>query len=238
MFSFGEKHPVLFEILLFVVSFLAAAAFTIAGDAFNLHPSLSSSVGRVIVGAALFVIYQRAFKGVNRPNNLVILLPALLFAAWNFFYNLRSGEKLGGLPFFVEAFITAIAPAIYEEVLFRGIFLYNLKKSGRRDPDCLWISALVFAAVHLTNIAGLGIAGVALQLVYSFVIGLVLAAVYLKNGRILQVVLVHFLIDFVDRIFVEQPSSASYVQLILFGLLLAAETFYAVKLTRSKKAAE
>jgi membrane protease YdiL (CAAX protease family) len=94
------------------------------------------------------------------------------------------------------------------------------------------ISALVFSAVHLTNIAGLDLVSLALQVIYSFVIGLVLAAVYLRNESLLQVIFTHFLTDFSNRIFIEQASSTTTLQLILFVLLLLAETVYAFQLIR------
>lgn len=71
---------------------------------------------------------------------------------------------------------------------------------------------------------------VAIQFGYSLVIGMVLAAVYLKNNSILQVIALHFLIDFTPRIFVEQAVSATTMHIVLFVILLAAEAAYAVKL--------
>lgn len=238
MYKFGEEHPVLFEIILFIAAFAAAAVFTILGNIFYLPPDLSTSIGRIIVGIALLLIYKRAFtfKGKGVFTNLVLVLPALLFPAWNIFYYLSSGMAIGGVPFFADGIITAMAPAIFEEVLFRGIFLYNLRKKGSSDLQCLLISAIIFAAVHLTNLAGLSPASVAVQTVYSFVVGLVFAAIYLKNGSLLQVVILHFLIDFTNRIFVEQPSHTSTLQFVIFGLLLAAEAIYAVRLTAGKPA--
>ena len=64
-------------------------------------------------------------------------------------------------------------------------------------------------------------------------VGLALAAVYLRNNSIGQVVLVHFLIDFTNRLYLEQATSASYVQLAIFAVLLIAEAAYAVRLTLS-----
>lgn len=242
MYKFGEKHPVIFEIILIIAAFAAASVFTVAGNIYNLHPDLSSSVGRVIVGVALLIIFKRAFAGTlglsRCSNGFLLVLPALLFPVWNIFYYLSSGIALGGANFFIEAAITAIAPAIFEEVLFRGIFIYNLKKKGSSDLQCLFITAVIFSAAHLTNLAGMAPASVALQTVYSFVIGLVFAAVYLRNGSLLQIIAIHFLIDFTTRIFMENPSHASYLQLSIFGLLLVAEAIYAVKLTVSKKTAE
>ena len=235
MYTFGEKHPVWFEIILVIAAFLAAALFTVAGNVFNVHPALSSSLGRVVIGAALMVIHKRAFQGGRPFANLPAVIPALLFAAWNLFYNLSSGMVFGGSVFFIEALITASAPAVFEEVLFRGILIYNLKQKGSSDLSCLFISAAFFAAMHLTNLVGLDVVSVALQMVYSFVVGMVFAAVYLRNHSILQVIVAHFLIDFTNSLFVEQASSASPLHLVLFGLLLAAEAIYAVWLTRAGK---
>ena len=38
MYQFGEKHPVIFEIILTILSFLAAAVFVAAGSILNIHP--------------------------------------------------------------------------------------------------------------------------------------------------------------------------------------------------------
>lgn len=231
MFEFGEKHPIGFEIILIIVSFLAAGVIVVACSLVYMHPDLASSVARIFVGIALLLIYRRAFKGENPFANLKIMIPLLLFPAWNFFYNLSSGMSFGGSYIWAEAAVTAIAPALFEEVIFRGIFIYNLKKKEYSDISCLFITAAVFAIVHLTNLAGQSFATVALQTVYSFVIGLALAAVYLKNRSIVQVIAVHFLIDFTNRIYLEQAGSATTVQLVIFAVLLAVEAAYAVKLT-------
>lgn len=235
MFQFGERHPVLFEIVLVIAAFLAAGFFSLVGAILNVHPALSSSVGRVLIGAALIVIYNRAFTRGRPFKNLPAVIPALLFAAWNLFYNFSSGMVFGGRNFVIEALVTASAPAIFEEVLFRGILIYNLKKKGTGALPCLFISAALFAAAHLTNLVGLDVVSVSVQMAYSFVVGMVFAAVYLKNNSILQVIVIHFLIDFTNSLFVEQPASSSAPQLIFFGVLLVAEAIYALWLTKAKK---
>ena len=234
MYEFGEKHPVGVEIILIIVSFLAAGAIVMVCSIVNIHPDLSSAVARIFVALVLFVIYRRAFTGQSVLTNPVIVIPSLLFAVWNVFYNLSSGMVFGGSVFFIEAAITAIAPALFEEVIFRGIFIYNLKKKGSSDLSCLFITAVMFAVVHLTNLVGQSFATVALQTGYSFVVGLALAAVYLRNNSIGQVVLVHFLIDFTNRLYLEQATSASYGQIAIFVVLLAAEAAYAVKLVSTE----
>ena len=234
MLRLGEKRPILFEILLVVLAFLAAAVFTAAGNVIDMHPDLSSSIGRIAVGILLIVLYHRAFRGENPLKNFIIVLPALLFAVWNLFYNLSSGAEFGGMSFYSEALVTAMAPAIFEEVLFRGIFIYNLKQSNCSDGKGLFITAIVFSAVHMTNLVGQDLASVALQLVYSFVIGMALAAIYLKNNSLIQVILVHFLIDFTNRIYINPATTTTTVQMIVFILLLIAETVYSLWLIFGK----
>ena len=71
MFQFGERHPVLFEIVLVIAAFLAAGFFSLVGAILNVPPALSSSVGRVLIGAALIVIYNRAFTRGRPFKNLI-----------------------------------------------------------------------------------------------------------------------------------------------------------------------
>ena len=96
MYEFGEKHPIGFEIILIIVSFLAAGVIVMACSIVNLHADLSSSIARIFVALVLLVIYRRAFTGQNPFTNPVILIPSLLFAVWNVFYNLSSGMVFGG----------------------------------------------------------------------------------------------------------------------------------------------
>ena len=230
MFEFAEKKPILFEIILIVISFIAVVIFTVFGNALYLSTELSTSIGRIIVGIALIFIYHRAFSNERPFKDPVIMLPSLLFAVWNVVYNLSSGAVSGGMSYYTEALVTALAPAIFEEVLFRGIFICNLKKSGKSDMVSLLISAAFFSALHLTNIVGSDPISVALQVGYSFVVGLALGAIYLRNNSIIQVIFVHFLIDFTNRIYLEPVVSSTVPQLILFGLLLVIEAVYAIRL--------
>ena len=140
MYEFGEKHPIAFELILIIVSFVAAGIIVAACSIVNMQTDLSTSIARVLVAMVLLLIYRRAFKGQNP--------------------------------------------------------------------------------------------------LASFVIGLVLAAVYLRNNSIVQVIAVHFLIDFTTRIYQEQATSAANVHLVVFAVLLAAEAAYALKLTLSGQLAK
>ena len=109
MYEFGEKHPIAFEFILIIVSFVAAGIIVAACSIVNMQTDLSTSIARVLVAMVLLLIYRRAFKGQNPLANPVIVIPSLLFAVWNIFYNLSSGLVFGGSTFFIEGAITAIA---------------------------------------------------------------------------------------------------------------------------------
>ena len=236
MFEFAKKHPIGFEIILIVVAFIIAGIFTAVGSILYLPSELSTSIGRIIVGIALILIYSRAFKdNASFTNGLVYTAAVLLIVFWNIFYNLSSGLPFGGASFFAEAAITAAAPAIFEEVIFRGIFIYNLKESGASDGKCLYVSALLFSLIHLTNIVGGDVASTLLQVVYSFVIGLFLGAVYLKNRNLLQVILCHFLIDFSNRIYDGQSTTANTMQMVVFAVVLILLAVYSLYLFKKKE---
>ena len=235
MYRFAEKHPVLFEMPVIIAGFLTAAVITVFGTSAGLDADLCACIGRYAAALFLYTLYRRAFRGPKPQDHPAYAVPALFFALWNIFYNVSYGIPLVSLNSFPEAVILAGAPAVFEEVIFRGIFLYNLKKKGHGDISAVLISAAVFAAVHLTNIVGNEALAVLIQAGYSFVIGMVFAAVYLKNGRISQVILAHFLTDLINHIFASSPASASTLHLIIFGILLASETVYALWLAGRKE---
>ena len=124
-----------------------------------------------------------------------------------------------------------MAPAIFEEVIYRGIFIYNMDKSDFNGFGCVFFSALFFALIHLTNLVGEDLASVGLQVVYAFAVGLVLAAIYVQNRRITQIIFLHFLIDFTNRIYVGKITTSTTLQIIIFAVLLVAEAVYGIVLS-------
>ena len=83
--------------------------------------------------------------------------------------------------FFLMIFAMAILPAIFEELLFRGVIFNGLK-----DYNKWWAifgSAILFSLMHL-NIE---------QTVYPFIVGAVLAFVMLKTNNIIYPMIIHFL---------------------------------------------
>ena len=89
-------------------------------------------------------------------------------------------EELAVSPIILIISVAIVAP-IYEEIIFRGIFLKGMAK--KMNPTvALVISALFFALVHLNIPQGIN----------AFLLGLVIGAIYLKTESIYLSIFAHF----------------------------------------------
>ena len=87
-----------------------------------------------------------------------------------------------GQSFWSMLFFAALAPAVCEEILFRGYFLSSLRKSVK-PVVAIAVSALSFGIYHLNLYQGC----------YAFLLGLVLAYAVYKTGSIFSSMLIHFI---------------------------------------------
>ena len=78
--------------------------------------------------------------------------------------------------------ILAVLPAIFEELIFRGMLLNGLRE-GMGDVSALFMSAFLFAIMH----------GSLQQLIYPFILGVVLGWIAMRTGSTFCSMLVHFL---------------------------------------------
>lgn len=96
---------------------------------------------------------------------------------------------LGSFDIWEAFFYTVVAAPIAEELIFRKGMISLLIPYG--DKTAILVSALFFALVH----------GNHYQLIYAFGLGCVLGYLYIKSGRLRDVIAVHALINFTGGIF-------------------------------------
>ena len=232
MKAISEKHPIIFEMILFVIGALLAVIVARALNIFGGNDELNISIARILIGIAFLAVFHRSFKFGNSFKGFIPMLPVLLLAIYKIPYHFISG---GGVPnaITVPVLLIGLAPAVFEEVLFRGIFIANLKKRFHTPTAIVLISAVVFSLVHLINIGGMSMISLVLQLIMALVSGIVLGAIYLYTGDLVSVIIAHFAIDVLGVIFYGGKTTPYYFYVIL-AVLWIFETVYGFLLMRKK----
>ena len=87
--------------------------------------------------------------------------------------------------FVLNVVILAVLPAIFEELIFRGIILNGIKEM--EETKAVFFSAFLFALFH----------GNASQTIYQFILGVVLAYVVVLTKNLLSAMVLHFTNNFV-----------------------------------------
>lgn len=106
----------------------------------------------------------------------------------------QIGDAISALettPARIAAVVVAVVLApVTEELIFRGVLLKALGSKGRRT--IMVVTALVFAAFHMLGLAPEALAAAALVVLPQlFLIGLILAWVTLKTGRLGPAIFLH-----------------------------------------------
>lgn len=234
MFKFAYRHPVIFEVILFIGGLILTVFFMIPVQAVTYASTeISSSLGRLAASLVLFLIFIRFFRPKRLFTGLPIMLPALLFALWNVFNCFVTGGGNVTAPD-PGILVMSLAPAVFEEIIFREISIHNLEKAGHTPRQTLILSAAVFALVHLTNAVGGAPLQSVVQAGYAFVVGLVFGAVYIVSGDLFAVILAHLAVDLSNHIF--PGGSVTPVPVIIaFLVLLSAQAAYAFFLIRGRE---
>ena len=238
MNSFSSKHPVIFGIILIVAAFVVTGVLRALTTAVGFSTEGGTVIGRIVVAAVLILLFHACFHWDKSFSGIALAWPVLIVVAWNIVYHLMEGAGFVAASAIPGAILAGLAPGLFEEVIFRGIIIDRLLASGKGVWYSLIVSALLFALVHLTNIVGMSLANVLVQVAYSLVIGLFLGAVYLASDDIAAVILAHASTDISNQIFATSPNVSSAVMVVVFLIVLAVLAVYALMLARKTAAEE
>ncbi len=184
----------------------AEIALTVAGalTAAAIAPSGSAWTSRLIVVLALaaavtvLLAITRAWRlsgfTVRVASPRLLLLPAVIALA-----PLIGGVNPPGADLLAMLVIGYAATAFAEEALYRGMILGVLRPAG--TWPAVLISSGLFALAHLANVLfGQAPAVTVAQAVGTFCFGIGYAALRLRTGSILPLMVLHFLTDLLLRI--------------------------------------
>lgn len=122
-----------------------------------------------VFGYTANLVYTVAMSFIPWPKSLI--------EQHNTAYGDIGGE---GSNIFLTILATAIFTGIIEELVFRGLVVSRLKRAFGTVP-CVVISSLFFGFAHPTVFA----------IIYSTILGLILALIYLKYDSVLPCIAVH-----------------------------------------------
>lgn len=161
---------------------------------------IGAAIG-VLISVIIFTIWFRPdFKGILGVRGflwgIVVMLPFLIADYVGAAIDLHTF----GFGNVLVAFLSALSPGFTEEVAFRGLGIANYMrtiKSEKQIKQIFWLSTLLFAGIHITNIfsAGNPVAGI-FQVVYCVGVGAIFGAVYLRTANLWVVMIAHFTLDF------------------------------------------
>ena len=219
-----RKHTILdhsiigyFVLIIFVMFFSSIGASLIDKPLSNVIPGYAremSGLGTIVtsvsgIGAAIGVLisviiftiwFRPDFKGILGVRGflwgIVVMLPFLIADYVGAAIDLHTF----GFGNVLVAFLSALSPGFTEEVAFRGLGIANYMrtiKSEKQIKQIFWLSTLLFAGIHITNIfsAGNPVAGI-FQVVYCVGVGAIFGAVYLRTANLWVVMIAHFTLDF------------------------------------------
>ena len=91
---------------------------------------------------------------------------------------------------------TTLLVGFSEELMYRGILLNSFLKT-RSKTSAILISAVGFSLLHSVNIlGGLGVGQMLVQLIFTFMFGLLFALLYLRIKNLIPLMIFHWLWDF------------------------------------------
>lgn len=195
--SFSERKPVLtvviIELLLLLAVVVAGAIATMKQLDYTAPVLISFSPIAIVLTIYLTVRRKWRETGFRSLRNIPTrdakyYIPLLLVLG---IITLKGfGElSLSKVSFFI--FFTLLV-AFVEETIYRGlIFKTLLRKSA---VAAVMTSSILFSITHLLNaLSGQSMTDTIMQLIYSLLLGAVLALLMLKNGNIVPLILFHFI---------------------------------------------
>lgn len=199
--SFGYLSILLSQICVVVIPGLLyfAAKDRKIGDYISVPKKFLFSIPMAIITVISVNILTQY---INYPIIKFIKLPAGNGTIYNSTYEL-----------IITIILLCVIPAMFEEVLFRGIILEELSDRFSSRRGAIFITAAIFAAVHLDFS----------NLIPQFILGAILCHITLAEKSVLTAMIAHFANNLFSIILREQFSSyySSYgILLFLLSVLL------------------
>ncbi|MGM9949927.1 MAG: lysostaphin resistance A-like protein [Lysinibacillus sp.] len=180
-----------------------------------------------------FILYRKST--VNNTKNSKIQKKELLWFIPVVISELivfASGVNLSQeIVYYVVLLIFTIFVGISEELFFRGIILNILKSKSLKYA--IFVSSILFSVLHLTNLAGgISIRYAILQVIFSFIFGIVAAQITVITKSLLPAIVWHFSHDFIAFVTGNELNTVTTIILVIQCCILIIYSFYLNKKIR------
>lgn len=195
---FFDKHFVLGLIVLVVWNFFFPQICTLFVKSETLQYYVS-----VIAGIVAALIYAWWFKAEYVGNikgrtkeGIKLALFALIYYVFLILQTLITGKFAMTTVTFLGI---ALSAGVCEEVVFRGIIVSYCFRKWREEkfvPAILLISSIIFGLVHMINVKmGASFSITVIQVIGAMGTGALLAAIFIRSGNLIIVMVVHTITD-------------------------------------------
>lgn len=127
---------------------------------------------------------------INWFSIILLIMVALMIASLSKTHHIYLGLSI----------IMLIFVPIAEEYLARGLVLplaFSVTHGRHQLARAVALSGLMFGLMHSVNLFHQSLSATAIQMLFTFCLGVMLAAIYLRSGSLLMPMLLHGLNDFV-----------------------------------------
>ena len=225
MKNFAQKFPITYSILLFAISMpiLWGALYPLLYRLpFYWASTIKYTLTLLVVIAACRIIYKHIpftlqCKGVF--NGLFTFgLVGLVCAVMAFVFSYNAPDTAPSVSTVLGFVLYNLAIAISEEFLFRGAIFTQMLDSWKKRKGFIWAamiaSSVIFGLRHFLNLitAPNVIISTIGQVLFTFMAGFYLCAVYLRTRNIWVCVIIHFLEDLFTGFWAIVSTSAAAAQ--------------------------
>ena len=222
-----EKFPIIFSILLFAIAMplLWGATYPLLYKLpFYWASSIKYTITLLIVIAVCFIVYHKIpftlqckgiFKGL-----FTFGLIGLICAVMAFIFSYDKPDITPTISTIIAFIFYNLAIAISEEFLFRGVMFTQMLDSWKNKKNFMWvailISSIIFGLRHFLNLITTPNTLVTTigQVLFTFMAGFYLCAVYLRTRNIWVCIIIHFLEDLFTGFWAIVSSSAALAQTV------------------------
>lgn len=167
--------------------------------------NIIKNIATILGSLSILIWFTAKFKYAKYPSSLNkqnILRGLLLVYPGYFIWLLNSLGYITGeepINFKWGIVLYGCVPGIMEEIAFRGILIPNFLRTFNRSSGvwlALFIPAFMFSICHATNLlSGASVSSTIAQLMYTFGMGALYGAVFIRTGNLWPAVICHSITD-------------------------------------------